>query len=101
MKDETLHSQSSFEQFVIQIEQSLHEVVDTGTDQQLFIASYLHGHFSLVVAQLQQHQHVGVAELDRNLQASLQSAFDNNELEASDQQQVMSLWFELKAQSLQ
>ena len=45
---ETLTLENSVEE----IEQQLLKAVDNDDDQALFIASYLHGHFDLVVSQV-------------------------------------------------
>lgn len=87
----------SFERFVTQTEQALDAVVDTGSDQQLFIASYLHGHFSLVSAQLVTAGCFDLDELDLTLNSSLQRAFADNELEEADQHEVVALWSQLKS----
>lgn len=91
--------QCAFDHFVQQTEQALDAVVDTGTDQQLFIASYLHGHFSLLVAQLLQQQGYTIDRLDALVQQSLASAFAAQELEPADQQQVLALWSSLRIQA--
>lgn len=80
---------------VQRIEGQLHRVVENDDDQALFIASYLHGHFDLVVSQvLAQSQH-SILALDSQMRMSLQQAFDNNELIESDQDQVLDLWAQL------
>ena len=90
-------TQHSFERFVNQTEQALGAVVDNGSDQQLFIASYLHGHFSLVTAQRVSAGCLDLHKLDQTLSSSLQRAFADNELEEADQLEVVALWSELKS----
>ncbi|MDM7860318.1 YfcL family protein [Alteromonas sp. ASW11-36] len=79
------------------MEQQLHSVVDTGDDQALFIASYLHGHFDVVVSQIEKTPDPSIAALDKAMAQSLDSAFANAELESSDQYQVTALWQTLVA----
>ncbi|MGB2427317.1 MAG: YfcL family protein [Alteromonas sp.] len=79
------------------MEQKLHSVVDTGDDQALFIASYLHGHFDVVVSQIEKSTEPTIAALDTVMRQSLSNAFANAELEANDQQQVYALWQSLVA----
>lgn len=74
------------------IEQQLHAQVDEGSDQELFISSYLLGHFSLQVANAELENDWDLGNLDTRMQTSLQQAFNNKELEAADQHQVVELW---------
>lgn len=84
-----------FNRFVDLTEEKLDEYVVSGSDEELFIASYLHGHFSLAVSQTLQSQKQSTDELNKVMQANLQSAFDNNELESSDQKKVFAMWSSL------
>ncbi len=78
--------------FIHKTEGYLDEVVGHGNDQELFIASYLQGHFA-VAAGLSQVKHMTqVEQLAGLMHTSLTSAFDNNELADDDQQQVLGLW---------
>ncbi|MCY7296571.1 YfcL family protein [Alteromonas sp. a30] len=70
------------------------DVVDSGNDQELFIAGYLNGHFSLIASQCINAKAFTLAALDEKLQQSLDTAFDNNELEIEDQTQVRAFWSE-------
>jgi hypothetical protein len=88
---EALELENSIEQ----IEQALHRAVDNDDDQALFIASYLHGHFDLVVSHVLAQPMPSKSILDRTMRISLKSAFDNNELIEKDQQQVLALWMSL------
>lgn len=67
-----------------------------GSDQELFIASYLHGHFDVAVATVEKLIEQGSSEplatLKKNLDEQLQSAFTNNELSDGDAQQVNELF---------
>lgn len=83
-------------EFVERAEASLNQYVDEGTDQQLFIAGYLHGHFSLVVSRVEtlgaENGLTILETLDVAMRNSLQDAFDNNELELNDQKDVVNMW---------
>jgi len=81
-----------FEQFIQKAESAFAQVVDQGSDQELFIASYLQGHFDLVLSQAEQQQQINLLGLDKLMQQSLSQAFANKELEADDQQRVLSFW---------
>ena len=78
--------------FIEKTERYLDQVVEHGNDQELFIASYLQGHFAVVAGQSQVQSMTLVAQLSELMDASLNNAFENNELVAEDQQQVFSLW---------
>ncbi|MCW8108320.1 YfcL family protein [Alteromonas ponticola] len=79
------------------IESKLDAVVDNGSDDELFVASYLRGHFDLVACKLLALPQAGTTELDENIRTSLQQAFAQGELESHDQQKVAKLWEELIA----
>jgi hypothetical protein len=78
--------------FIQQIENYLDNVVQHGNDQALFISSYLQGHFAVVAGQSQVQQMVRVVQLVQLMEQSLEKAFANNELETTDQKQVLALW---------
>ncbi len=82
-------------QFIQKTEHYLDNVVEHGDDQALFIASYLQGHFAVAAGQSQVQNMQQVAELDELMRVSLTGAFENNELQAQDQQQVQALWQQL------
>ena len=83
--------------FIHRTERYLDEVVGHGNDQELFIASYLQGHFAVVAGQSQVQNMTQVAQLSGLMHTSLTMAFDNNELVADDQQQVLGLWHRLQS----
>ncbi|MFA3789756.1 YfcL family protein [Aliiglaciecola sp. SL4] len=85
-------SHQQLEAFIQQAESQLDAVVDNGTDDELFIAGYLHGHFSLVVSQALSSEQASIETLDKLLCANLDSAFAQKELEPEDQQKVLLLW---------
>lgn len=85
----------SFSQFVDAAEQYLNDIVNDGTDHELFISGYLYGHFSLVVSQLiglETDLPTKLFKLDSEMRQSLKEAFENKELEEGDQLDVFALW---------
>ena len=78
--------------FIQKTEDYLDQVVEHGNDQELFIASYLQGHFAVAAGQSQVRHMTQIRQLDELMNTSLDAAFDNNELAVDDQQQVLSLW---------
>lgn len=79
------------------IEDALDGVVDHGSDDELFIASYLQGHFAVIARQQEMTPDATLDTLDEAITGSLQAAFDNKELETDDQQRVFVLWQRLLA----
>ncbi|WP_137166518.1 YfcL family protein [Salinimonas lutimaris] len=90
---------NSFMQQSQHIEQALDAVVDHGNDDELFIASYLQGHFAVISKPLEMDEQASLAKLNDAVTASLADAFANNELEADDQQKVHALWQRLVEQA--
>ena len=80
---------------IAKIEASLDDVVNHGSDDELFIASYLQGHFAVEARQLEMHADASLALLDEKMMDSLNSAFNNKELEGDDAAQVKQLWSRL------
>ncbi|NMH61298.1 YfcL family protein [Alteromonas ponticola] len=74
------------------IESKLDAVVDTGSDDDLFVASYLRGHFDLIACKLLAMPQADIIELNEHVRASLDQAFAKGELESHDQQKVGRLW---------
>lgn len=85
-------TEQQFIEYIEGIEQHFHQTVAEGTEQELFVSSYLNGHFDLMVSRALNMNIYSVDSLDQAIQQSLQQAFDNNELEPADQQQVIDLW---------
>ena len=83
---------------IAKIESALDDVVNHGSDDELFIASYLQGHFEVESRQLEMQQDATLALLNTKMCNSLESAFANNELEAEDAKQVSALWERLFSQ---
>ena len=87
--------QAEIEQFVDKIETALDSFIDTGTEDELFISGYLHGHFSLATSLALQQPNPDVELIQSKLMHSLQKAFDNSELDQDYQQRVYSMWNQL------
>ncbi|MCV2883086.1 YfcL family protein [Aestuariibacter sp. AA17] len=83
---------TEFEQQVDIIERKLEGYVEHGTDEELFLSGYLHGHFSLVVSQALLAKEYAMSALDARMRASLHNAFDAKELEQADQALALSMW---------
>lgn len=86
---------TSFQTLTDHIEQALDGVVDHGTSDELFLSSYLQGHFAVIARQLEMQADASSSMLDDAMQESLNSAFANNELEDADQNAVFALWQKL------
>ncbi|MFT4731880.1 MAG: hypothetical protein ACI89W_000895 [Gammaproteobacteria bacterium] len=74
----------------------LDSFIADGSDHELFIASYLHGHFDVAVANVEKLIERGeanpISTLQATLDAQLQKAFENNELSSGDAGQVTALF---------
>ncbi|MDO6568717.1 YfcL family protein [Alteromonas sp. 1_MG-2023] len=81
------------------IEAALDDVVNHGSDDELFTASYLQGHFAVVSRLLEMQPTATLEQLNSDMIASLQAAFDNKELEGDDAAQVTALWTRLLSQA--
>ena len=82
---------------IAEMEASLDDVVNHGSDDELFIASYLQGHFAVEARQLEMREDASLELLNEKMLSSLDSAFKNNELESEDAKQVKALWARLVA----
>ncbi len=90
---------TAFIEQIGQIEDALDGVVDYGDDDELFIASYLQGHFAVIARQQEMESDATLTTLNDAILGSLNAAFENKELDDSDQQKVMSLWQRLLEQA--
>lgn len=86
------NTHDAFEQLVDTIQNKFDQVVEHGSDQELFVAGYLSGHFSLVVSQCQLQGEEHIDALNKGMLESLDKAFANGELEEPDQQDVKAFW---------
>ncbi|RDV24619.1 YfcL family protein [Alteromonas aestuariivivens] len=89
----------NFIQSVSHIEQQLDAVVDHGSDDELFVASYLQGHFAVLARQLEMRADADITLLDEAMKNSLKQAFAQKELDAEDQDKVAALWQRLVARA--
>ncbi|GGW95071.1 YfcL family protein [Alteromonas halophila] len=81
---------------ITKIEAQLDDVVNHGSDDDLFIASYLQGHFMVVARPLEVETDASVEDLDEGMRKSFTTAFRNRELEEADQDKVLALWQRLR-----
>lgn len=96
-----LSTHEQLHQYLDQKEYFLDQFIDSGSDQELFVASYIHGHFSVIAANIvsvlsqansqdytfEQYQQSFVSMLS----TSVQRAIDNNELDNKDAEQVINM----------
>lgn len=79
------------------IESQLDDVVNHGSDEDLFIASYLQGHFMVVARPLEVEPDATIETLDEGMRKSFINAFRNRELDEDDQDKVLAMWQRLRA----
>lgn len=77
---------------IADIEAALDDVVNHGSDDELFIASYLQGHFAVEARQLEMAKEASIELLHTKVTKSLTNAFQNKELEEDDAEKVVALW---------
>ena len=85
-------SQAEFIDKIDQLQALFDDLVDAGTDQELFISGYLNGHFSLAASQCLNANTLSLEDLNHQLLTSLDTAFSQHELEPDDQTQVRTYW---------
>lgn len=85
-------SEQAFAAYIDKVQMLFDSMVEEGSDQELFISGYLNGHFSLISSVCFNAQELSVAQLDGRMRESLQQAFENDELQSADQEQVMAFW---------
>jgi hypothetical protein len=100
-----LKQDPSFFEQTDKMQAHLDSFIVNGSDQELFIASYLHGHFDVAVANVEkrieqpereeQPEQSSKAILYKTLENQLNQAFANNELSAEDSDQVTRLFTSL------
>jgi hypothetical protein len=91
----------SFTEFLDEKEAILDRYIDSGSDHDLFIASYIHGHFSVIAANLMHAIHAPQNKSASHTQWQLQTrhmlsqsiddAIANNELAGTDAQDVVNM----------
>lgn len=92
---------SLYHQYLDTKEAFLDAFIDKGSDQELFIASYIHGHFSVVAAKVlnamneSTHQHCDLLQYQEQtmltLRQSIETAIANNELSQTDTSDVKAM----------
>lgn len=87
---------ATFAEFIDGVEQDLDNIVVNGTDDELFISSYFHGHFSLAVSMVPDVSENSLNSLDDILTQNLTDAFANQELDKPDQKKIWTLWQRLR-----
>ncbi|WP_127957855.1 YfcL family protein [Serratia microhaemolytica] len=68
------------------------EMVEHGSDDELFAGGYLRGHLTLAVAQAQEKGDTTLTQLDMRVRHSLVKAIKAGELAPADQVLVLGLW---------
>jgi hypothetical protein len=92
---------SDFTQYLDAKEAFLDAYIDSGSDHELFIASYIHGHFSVIAANLMhaiqapENKSAGQAQWQQQtkymLSQSIDIAIGNSELLGTDAQDVINM----------
>jgi hypothetical protein len=94
-----LNEHSIFLEKTDKMQAHLDSFIVDGSDHELFIASYLHGHFDIAVAAVEKLIEDGnqnpLLSLKETLEWQLEKAFQNNELNQQDAEQVTQLFAEL------
>lgn len=85
------------EQKIEHIEEQLLNAVNLISDDELFFASYLHGHFDLVIVQTLAQPEPSISVMNAIMQQSLNKAFAEGELTPVEQKSVYALWQSLIA----
>ncbi|MGQ8364019.1 YfcL family protein [Glaciecola sp. 1036] len=92
---------AEFEDYLSNKETFLDSFIEHGSDQELFAASYLHGHLSLIAARVFGEYTNNTTEAEFNqatskflseLQLSIQQAIDEKELTAEDAADVQKMY---------
>lgn len=87
---------TQFEQRVLAL---IDEMVEHGTDDELFASGYLRGHLTLAVADAEADGVSSLSELAQRVNASLDAAIAKGELSPPDQVLVRNLWQQLYQQA--
>jgi hypothetical protein len=86
-----------FEKAVGLCQEQFDAVVDSGTDEDLFISSYLSGHLDLMVGQAFIQQNYSFEDLNRQVMNSLDASFLNDNLTSEEQEKTCRLWQKLSS----
>lgn len=100
----SINSENVIEQFSAYLDDKegmLDAYIDAGSEHDLFIASYIHGHFSVVAANIMHSanspQNLGVTlaqwqlQTQEMLSSSIEQAIVNNELAGDDASDVLNM----------
>lgn len=72
------------------------ELIPVATDDELFAAGYLRGHFDLAVGTLEvAGNHFDQADVNHQIEQTLNKAIAEGELNEQDQQLVKTLWWQI------
>lgn len=71
------------------------DLVEKGSDDELFAGGYLQGHITLAVAEVENNNEQGIDALSRRVEASIDQAIQAGELAPADQLLVKNLWLKL------
>ncbi len=85
--------------FLQRIEQHIEQILEKGSDDDLFASSYLEGHLSLAVARCELEGKVYRQDLLAFMTQSLEQAFVDGELSEPDQSLVLKMWNTLQGKA--
>lgn len=86
-------------QFELRVLALIDEMVEHGSDDELFAGGYLRGHLTLAVADAEADGVSSLSELAQRVNASLDAAIAKGELSPPDQVLVRNLWQQLYQQA--
>lgn len=86
-------------QFELRVLALIDEMVEHGSDDELFAGGYLRGHLTLAVADAEADGVSSLSELAQRVNASLDAAIAKGELSPPDQMLVRNLWQQLYQQA--
>ncbi|NRA60544.1 MAG: YfcL family protein [Psychrobium sp.] len=78
------------------IEEFVADILENGTDNDMFASGYLQGHLDLILKSSQQAEHQ-FSEFLQRMEDSLQHAYGKNELSQADRILVVNCWIGLKS----
>jgi len=87
---------AEFEQRILAL---IDDMVEHGSDDELFASGYLRGHLTLAVASLTESEVHNAEALYRNVTHSLETAISAGELSPRDQALVKDMWDNLYQQA--
>lgn len=87
--------------FETRIFELIDDLVENGTDDELFASGYLQGHLTVAVAEAEMADQHSLDQLSLRVQDSLDKAIAAGELSPADQVLVRNLWLRLYQQAVQ